>query len=241
MYVDTTIESTNKMETQDKIFKEFEGNNWFERNKNSIGSKQMISSDFPIKLIELYNLKPKKCLEVGCSNGWRLNEIHKRLECECIDVEPSKNAIDDGEKKFKNIKFYNSSADSIPLDDESADLIIINFVFHWIDRRTLLKAVFEIDRVLKEEGHLIIGDFYPNYPTKVKYHHLPNRDVFTFKQNYTDIFISTSCYKMIAFLSGHHENHKLTTSVVSDSRMMTALLQKDINFNYELKVLNKPQ
>ncbi|PKP60155.1 MAG: class I SAM-dependent methyltransferase [Candidatus Altiarchaeales archaeon HGW-Altiarchaeales-2] len=225
------------MKTQDEIFKEFEGDGWFDRNKDKIGAKESVSSDLPIKLIDLYNLKPKKCLEIGCSNGWRLDEIYKRINCECIGIEPSKKAVDEGRKKFKNIQFFNSTADSIPLDDASVDLLIINFVFHWVDRKTLLKTVYEIDRILKDKGYLIIGDFYPDYPTKVKYHHLPDENIFTFKQNYTDIFISTSCYKMIAFLSGHHETHKLTIDVDSNSRMMTALLQKDINFNYQTKTL----
>lgn len=228
------------MDIQDEIFKEFEGDGWFDRNKYNIGSEETVSSDLPIKLIELYNLKPKRCLEIGCSNGWRLNEIYKRLKCDCIGIEPSKKAIEDGKNKFKNIKFYNSTADSIPLDNESVDLVIINFVFHWIDRRRLLKAIYEIDRVLMDEKYLIIGDFYPNCPTKVKYHHLPNENLFTFKQNYTDIFISTSYYKMIAFLSANHETHELTTDVNSDSRIMTALLQKDIKLNYQLKDIYKP-
>ncbi len=225
------------MKTQDEIFKEFEGDGWFDRNKDKIGAEESLSSDLPIKLTELYNLKPKKCLELGCSNGWRLDAIYKRIKCECIGIEPSKKAVEEGRKKFKNIQFFNSTADSVPLDDESVDLAIINFVFHWIDRKTLLKTVYEIDRTLKNNGYLIIGDFYPDYPTKVKYHHLPDENIFTFKQNYAEIFISTSCYKMIAFLSGHHETHELTTDANSNSRMMTALLQKDINLNYQIKTL----
>jgi len=224
------------MKTQDEIFKEFEGDRWFDRNKDRIGTEESLSSDLPIKLIELYDLKPKKCIELGCSNGWRLNEIYKRIRCECIGIEPSKKAVEEGRKKFKNIQFFNSTADSVPLDDESVDLVIINFVFHWISRKTLLKTVYEIDRILKNNGYLIIGDLYPDYPTKVKYHHLPDENVFTFKQNYVEIFISTSCYKMIAFLSEHHENHELTTDANSNSRMMAALLQKDINL-YQIKTL----
>lgn len=223
------------MKTQDEIFREFEGNGWFERNKEKLGTKELLSLDLPIKLIELYDLKPKRCVELGCSNGWRLDEIYKRFGCECIGVEPSKKAVEDGRKKFKNIQLFNSTADSTSLEDESVDLVIINFVFCVIDRKTLLKTVYEIDRILKNNGYLIIGDFYPESPTKVKYHHLPNENVFVFKQNYADIFISTSCYKMIAFLSGHHELRKLTTDVNSSSRTMTALLQKDVSFYYQIK------
>ena len=42
----------------------------------------------------------------------------------------------------------------------------------------MLRSVAEIDRVLPDGGFLLIGDFYPSLPQRVRYHHLPDQDVF---------------------------------------------------------------
>jgi ubiquinone/menaquinone biosynthesis C-methylase UbiE len=209
--------------SQKDIFLKSEGNKWFERNKESIISAE---DDFPIKIMEMYNIQPKKILEIGCSNGFRLNRLKERFNCECCGVEPSKKAIEDGKTRYQKIKLVQGICSDIPLD-EKFDIIIVNFVLHWVDREDLFKCVNEINRLLKKEGHLVIGDFFPDKPITNKYHHLPNEDVMTFKQDYASLFISLKNYIHIAHLSTSHESmRKLKSEKESDERISVSLLFK---------------
>ena len=168
--------------SQDQIFVAFEGDKWFERNRDAL-ERFDPESDFPLRLVELYHLRPYSVLEVGAANGYRLAAISERYGARVVAVEPSVEAIVDGETRFPDVEFVRGGASAIPLQ-ELFDLIIVNFVFHWIDRTNLLRSVAEIDRLLVGGGFLIIGDFYPSNLTKVRYHHLSEEEVYTYKQNY---------------------------------------------------------
>lgn len=216
---------------QDQIFSTLEGNNWFRRNKSALDQFDA-RVDLPIKLIELYGLQPRNVLEVGAANGVRLSEISEHYGCKrLVAVEPSVEAILDGESRFPNIRFVRGTADAIPLQ-EPFDLIIINFVFHWIDRSSLLRSVSEIDRLLVDGGYLIIGDFYPSNWTKVRYHHLPEQEVFTYKQNYGAIFLASGLYHSVCLFTGAHSSKALQGEIPEDERTGVWLLRKSLTEHY---------
>jgi ubiquinone/menaquinone biosynthesis C-methylase UbiE len=216
--------------SQDNVFLNFEGDNWFKRNMNDlVGSKD---NDFIINLIHLYNITPKNVLEIGASNGWRLNEINRKYGCNCVAVEPSELAIKAGKEKYPHIEFHRALANELPFDNnQKFDLVIISFVFHWIGREQLFKSVSEIDRVLSDGGLLMIGDFMPDSPNKVNYHHIKDKQMWTYKQDYTKLFTCSNIYKLIGQMTGHHETQELDSFVDNKSRMAVSLLKKDYN-NY---------
>jgi len=191
--------------TQDDYFMEFEGDRWFDRNKEAIVAGNKF--DWPIELIRKirHNERIKRILELGCSNGWRLNRIQElRGGGEYCGIDASRLAIEDGKKRYKGITFLQGSLSDIPLDIEF-DLVLVNFVFHWVSRETLAKSVSEVDRMVKNNGFLIIGDFYPDFPQRRKYHHLPGSNVLTFKQDYSKIFETLGTYKEIARITYNHD------------------------------------
>jgi ubiquinone/menaquinone biosynthesis C-methylase UbiE len=123
-------------------------------------------------------------------------------------------------------------ANELPFNNnQKFDLVIINFVFHWIGREQLFKSISEIDRVLSDGGFLIIGDFMPDSPNKVNYHHIKDKQMWTYKQDYTKLFICSNIYKLIAHMTGHHETKKIDSFVDNKSRMAVTLLKKDYD-NY---------
>ena len=216
--------------SQDNVFLKSEGDNWFKRNATSLVGTH--DGDFVINLIQLYNIAPKKVLEIGASNGWRLNEINRIHGCNCVAVEPSELAIKAGKEKYPHIEFHRAVANELPFDnDQKFDLVIINFVFHWIGREQLFKSVSEIDRVLSDGGLLIIGDFMPDSPNKVNYHHIKDKQMWTYKQDYTKLFTCSNIYKLIGHMTGHHETKNLDLCVDNKSRMAVSLLKKNYN-NY---------
>lgn len=215
---------------QDQIFAAFEGDKWFERNKNAL-ERFDPEADFPLKLMQLYRLRPRSVLEIGASNGFRLAAISDRYGSRVVAVEPSVKAILDGKARFPCVEFVRGGAQAIPLQ-EFFDLIIVNFVFHWIDRANLLRSVAEIDRLLLDGGFLIIGDFYPLNLIKVQYHHLAEQEVYTYKQNYAAVFVASGLYHPAGLITGDHSARTLTGAAAEDERTGVWILRKVLKGQY---------
>lgn len=209
--------------SQKEIFLKSEGNNWFERNKEKLISNE---EDLPILILNLYSIKPKKVLEIGCSNGFRLSYLKNKFGCECVGVEPSESAIEDGNKRFEGIKLIRGVCSDVPID-EKFDLIIVHFVLHWVDREDIATCVDEIDRLLEKGGYLVLGDFFPDEPIENKYHHLLCENVMTFKQDYANVFVDLGNYIHISHLSTTHNDVKeLKAEKESNERVSVSLLLK---------------
>ena len=95
--------------------------------------------------------------------------------------------------------------------------------------------MFEIDRVLSDKGILIIGDFMPDSPVKVNYHHVKDEQMWTFKQDYAKIFTSSNLYTLVGFMTGHHETKEFDPNVDSMSRIAVSLLRKNYDAYPEMK------
>jgi len=200
-----------------------EGDNWFIRNKKNLEKNK--KNDLPLFLLNLYLIKPKKVLEIGAANGYRLGEIYKRFKSDVTAIEPSLKAIEDGKKKFPFIKFIRSTCEDSKIQ-KKFDLIITNFVFHWIYRENLYEAVHKIDSMLKNKGYLIMGDFGPEYFFKKKYHHLKNTPFYTWKAPYWELFTKSGKYLEISRLRFNHNSHCITPDIDADNMGIVVLLKK---------------
>jgi SAM-dependent methyltransferase len=209
---------------QDSVFMESEGDRWFERNQMALNSFDA-AADLPVKLIELYNLRPERVVEIGAANGFRLAAIRGRTGADVVAVEPSARAILNGKASFPFVAFVRGAASAVPLR-ESFDLVIVNFVFHWIDRANLLRSVAEVDRLVQDGGFLIIGDFHPANFLQVPYHHLKNENVRTYKQNYAATFIASGLYHPVCLLTGDHAEKALDATAGEDERIGAWLIRK---------------
>jgi len=215
---------------QDELFSTSEGDRWFKRNQQAL-DRFSAQDDIPLRLLDLYELRPKTVLEIGASNGFRLAAIAHRTGAHCVGVEPSSAAIADGSARYPAISFVQAPASSIPLDGPF-ELVIVNFVLHWIDRSTLLRSFAELDRMVGDGGYLLLGDFLPAVLTRVPYHHLPEQKVFTYKQNYASAFIETGLYTPVALLTSGHGSETLAADVADRDRTGHWLLRKSSNDNY---------
>ncbi len=203
------------------IWFENESNEWFERNKHLLGIKQ----DLILLLLDLYRIKPERVLEIGCVNGYRLAKIYEKYNSEVLGIEPSEKAIEDGTSKWPFIKFQKAMCDDFNVEG-NFDLIISNFVFHWISRDTLIKSIYKIDECVRNEGFLIIGDFGPEAFMKRKYHHLPDENIYTYKQLYQELFTSTGLYREIAKLTFNADTGELTACTNYSDIGIISLLKK---------------
>jgi len=203
------------------IWLESEGDNWFERNKHQLGK----SMDFSMALMNMYNLNPKKTLEVGACNGYRLGNIYKKYGSETTAIEPSQKAIEDGRKLYPSIRFIQSTCEDSSLT-ETFDLVIVNFVLHWVGRDVLYRSIAKIDGWVADQGCLIIGDFGPDAFLKRKYHHLKDKDLYTYKMAYEQLFLQSGSYLELAKLRINHDTHTMGQSVSLDTMGTVVLLKK---------------
>lgn len=218
--------------SQEDIFAAFEGNRWYERNRGSLEQFDA-EKDLPIRIMELYTLNPEKILEIGAADGSRLAHLAERYKAVTVAIEPSIDAVDQGRIRFPGIEFIRGVAHKIPLQG-SFDLIIVNFVLHWVDRNNVLRCVAEIDRLLGDGAYLIIGDFLPSNFIKVPYHHLPGSEVYTFKQDYAGIFLASGGYRPIGLLTSDHSSGALSSDVPENERAGVWLLKKVVGDLYVL-------
>lgn len=90
------------------------------------------------------NLKNKKVLDVGGERGEFCKILAQKKNCQAINLEPIK--LD-----FVH-KTVIGSADRLPFDDESFDVVLFRGVLQHIPTNRKLKSLQEIYRVLKKDG-----------------------------------------------------------------------------------------
>lgn len=175
-----------------------EGNSFLKRNIHAFNNDKYINDDIILKNLKnnniLLNDKRINILEIGCSNGWRLDKLYNMFpNNNYYGIDPSNDAIDYGNQNYNNINFKVSTCDDLLFfENKKFDLIMIPFVFMYIDRELLLKSIAEIDRILSNDGILIITDFYSNRQRKNNYKYIENS--YIYKQNFFEIFLSTKNY-----------------------------------------------
>lgn len=192
--------------TQDNLFASGEGDNWYRRNQGALSKDDKI--DWPLFILDLIGDKEAivTVVELGCSNGFRLNRL-KQLHvpnARCVGIDASREAVASGLQLYPDIELYQGVLADPPVNGQF-DLVIVNYVLHWIDRSTLARSICSIDSFVKDGGLLLLGDFFPDYQQRRRYHHLPNESVFTYKQDYSGIFTSLGLYKELARFTYNHD------------------------------------
>jgi len=210
---------------QKNFFLQDEGNQWYLRNKNAVLNK---SSDPVIDLLSQRQLKPKNVLEIGCCNGWRLSIIHELFHSSCYGLDPSGQAIIEGRETYPSLNLVQGTADTIPFNDKKFDLIIFGFCLYLCDRKDLFKIVYEVDKYLNEKGHLIIYDFEPPFPYKNKYQY--KEGIFSYKMNYSNLFLSNPSYFLVAKNMITHSGFEKIEE--PNERVSVTLMMKSTSVDY---------
>lgn len=172
---------------QKEVFLQSEGDAWFARNRQGVAGRKLPDDDALLQ--ELLNFMPVnteslKVLEVGCGDGTRLAWIKSNLKADCYGVEPSVQAV--AAANTKGVNAQQGTADALPFDNNSFDIVIFGFCLYLCDREDLFRIASEADRVLRSPGWLMILDFYSSAPRANAYqHHL---GVQSYKMDYRTLF-----------------------------------------------------
>lgn len=224
------------MPTQETIFFQSEGDAWFKRNKDALATGKKV--DWPEFLLTQLSDLPGlgRVLELGCANGWRLNQLRQNLgvgSLRCVGVDASAEAIGAGQRSFPDLTLFRGMLSDVSLT-ESFDLVIVNFVLHWLDRSNLARAVSEIDRLIQDNGLLILGDFLPDSPQARPYHHVKDQAIYTYKQDYAKIFEALGTYRELSRVTFHHDSPGADMrSADGSNRGVCVLLKKSLTAYYK--------
>jgi SAM-dependent methyltransferase len=214
---------------QDEAFLRGEADAWFARNRAALVPESLPGRDPVLVLLARAGLRPREVVEVGAANGYRLAALCRCHPCNATAVEPSGQALADGRARFPEVHFLQGMAHHMPgLEDGRCDLVIVNFVMHWVERALLLRTAAEIDRVLQDGGYLLVGDFYPEAPQRVRYHHLPHAEVWTYKQDYPQLWLASQLYEEVGSLTFDHDTLALSVPADSARNGRVTLLRKSL-------------
>lgn len=129
--------------------------------------------------------KDKDVLDIASGEGYGSNLLCQTAKS-VIGVDISSEAVVHARKKYMNVnlEFRQGSADKIPLQDWSVDIVVS---FETIEHHDLHdKMLEEIKRVLRPEGIAIISS-----PDKLNYSDIPNySNPFHVKELYKEEFVS---------------------------------------------------
>jgi SAM-dependent methyltransferase len=145
-------------------------------------------------------------------------------------MDASREAIAAGSEAYPGLDLRHGVLSQIPFQNPF-DLVIVNFVLHWIDRELLAISVSEIDRLVAPSGYLVLGDFLPDRPTRRHYHHLPGAAVYTYKQDYAQMFMALGFYEEIDRVTFSHDNFEVSsatgdTAIDPNDRAVVSVLRK---------------
>jgi SAM-dependent methyltransferase len=206
---------------QKERFAAGEGDAWFQRNRKSLSSDQ---DKCPVlDMVLRINPYPSRVLEVGCANGWRLNKIMMCGARECVGIDPSQAAIDDGRRVFPALQLHIGTADRLPPDARGFNLIIFGFCLYLCDPADHFRIVAEADGALADGGHLVIYDFDPPTPYRNEYSHADG--VYSYKMDYARLFLGHPHYFMRGRVTLAHGGAQ---QLLPDDRLAVSWLTKDM-------------
>ena len=204
--------------TQRTAFSEGEGDAWFERNKGKLdgGPHEMEQA------IEALQIRPQRILEIGCSNGYRLEKLRARFGAECTGLDPSQRAIADGKASYPGLSLDVGTADALAFENDAFDLVIFGFCLYLCDPADYFRIAAEADRVLADPGWMLVYDFCVPSPRRRPYVHRPG--LYSHKMEFSRLFTANPAYRLLA---RRYCEHGAELTYDPDEAVAVDVLRKD--------------
>lgn len=184
------------MTRQREAFLETEGDRWFSRNYVSGDALRMRADADPLlRGLARAGLKPTSVLEIGCSDGWRLERLRSEHGARCAGIDPSSQAVETARKLHPELDIRQGTADAPGFEDGSFDLVILGYCLYLCDREDLFRIAAESDRLLRDGGFVAIYDFHTPVPYRNEYTHRPG--LFSYKMDYARMFSWNPVYRLV--------------------------------------------
>lgn len=217
------------MGSQRDMFLEFEADAFHARNRvDGPALDRRIEEDLVLESLRSVALEPARVLEIGASNGWRLDALCRRMpRAFAVGVDPSRRALADGAKQFPRVQLLCGTAERLPFADRSFDLVILGFCLYVVDRDDLFRVAAEVDRVVTGEGVVAILDFHVEAPVRRPYRDRP--DCYSFKMDYAAMLAWNPVYRRIYRGFATHPGGR---DDAPEDRIAVTLLERDPEVAY---------
>ena len=213
---------------QSEIFLRSEGDGFYRRNHRGFTELETRAQDDQIvQCVKTLALNPKRILEIGFSNGWRLDLMRREFGAECFGIDPSGEAVSQGRATYPEVILSTGTAERLPYEADSFELVVFGFCLYLCDRQDLFRIAAESDRVLADSGCLIILDFHPPLPYRNRYKHVDG--LYCYKMDYAAMFLWNPAYEMISRLVFADRGSDRSNP---DARLSVAALRKDLTHAY---------
>lgn len=147
------------MESNKNIFKENSKMNYNRQAEiyDESGDGKFVAPMYGEIVNRIRSANPKKLLDVGCGTGNVLIKLDTNEELSLYGLDISEKMIETAKKNLgNNAELKIGDSEYMPWEDDFFDVIVCNASFHHYPNPE--KVLFEMKRVLKSNGLLIIGD-----------------------------------------------------------------------------------
>jgi ubiquinone/menaquinone biosynthesis C-methylase UbiE len=202
--------------SQKEVFLSEEGDAYFNRNRAGTD----LHHDLIASSLRRLHAKPRRILEIGCSDGHRLRALRDAFGSECHGIDPSSQAIN--ANKWPDMNLRLGTADKLDFADGHFDFVLFGFCLYLCDPRDHFAIAAEANRVLADGGLLAISDFCPNRAYCNPYAHRPG--LFCYKMEYSRMFTWHPGYRL---LSRSYYEHAEQYRYATDEAAAVDILLKD--------------
>jgi SAM-dependent methyltransferase len=155
-----------------------DGDGYFTRNYAGIGTIADPVFDY---LNLVHTISPiTSVLEVGCTNGFRLDKARLAFHASCAGLEVSPAAVREAKSRFPlvDVRAGLAPRDLTFWDGETFDVIIVGHLLYLLPREELFSLAARVDSLLATDGHLVVMDFLSPVPQQSAYAHQSVLQVF---------------------------------------------------------------
>jgi ubiquinone/menaquinone biosynthesis C-methylase UbiE len=213
------------VKSQKEIFSEKEADSWLERNRRALASFDP-ETDAIVGHLRPHLTPGLSVAEVGCALAGRTAALAKITGGCGFGVDPSAQAMAEAARLHPQLAFRQATADALPWDVHSIDILIYGFCLSLCDRTDLFRIAAEGDRVLKNDGLLAILDFHPPLPYRNAYSHQPG--VFSYKMDNARLWSWNLVYVEISreIFNHHARAASAEYPFAPDERIAVSILKK---------------
>jgi len=195
------------MKIQDDYYLNKEGDDFFSRNfEGKEVPKLRPNKETILDCIVNSKIEFTSVIEFGCNYGDLLNYFSEELSKTSVGIEASNKAVNQGRKLYgSNIELHHGIITDNAIsnnhnNDALFDLAIVDDVFSWVSRNTILQSIANVDRAIKDGGFLFVRDFKPHKFTKNRNHHISDSEVYNFKVigSHFQILLATGMYEIVS-------------------------------------------
>ena len=99
-----------------------------------------------------------KILDIGCASGICASSIVDLKRYTLVGIDLDKNYVTRAKRSFPNGCFLAMDANNLGFDEKSFDVVMFNSVLHHLGDDTIANSLFEVERVLRDGGRLLVAE-----------------------------------------------------------------------------------